>query len=65
MLLAEPGMSEKKFLDIRNDDPARIKKILSALESEGFILMQNNRVFLSGERISIIKNKFLKLFTFF
>ena len=48
MLLAEPGMSEKKFLDIRNDDPARIKKILSALESEGFILRHNDRVFLSG-----------------
>jgi len=49
MLLAEPGMSEKKFLDIRNDDPARIKKILSALESEGFILRRKDRVFLSGE----------------
>jgi len=48
MLLAEPGIREKKFLGIRNDDPARIKKILSALESEGFILRHNNRLFLPG-----------------
>jgi len=48
MLLAEPGLREKKFLGIRSDDPARIKKILSALESEGFILRQNNRFFLPG-----------------
>jgi len=46
MLLAEPGLREKKFLGIRSDDPARIKKILSALESEGFILRQNDRFFL-------------------
>jgi A/G-specific adenine glycosylase len=46
MLLAEPGIHEKKFLGIRNDDPARIKKILSSLESEGFILRQNDRFFL-------------------
>jgi A/G-specific adenine glycosylase len=46
MLLAEPGIREKKFLGIRNDDPARIKKILSALESEGFILRHNDRFFL-------------------
>jgi A/G-specific adenine glycosylase len=49
MLLAEPGISEKKILGIRNDDPERIKKILSALESEGFILRYNNRLFLPGE----------------
>jgi len=48
MLLAEPGIREKKFLGIRNDDPARIKKILSALESEGFILRYNDRFFLPG-----------------
>ena len=48
MLLAEPGMSEKKFLGIRSDDPARIKKILLALESEGFILRHNDRFFLPG-----------------
>ena len=48
MLLAEPGMSEKKFLGIRSDDPARIKKILSALESEGFILRHKDRFFLPG-----------------
>jgi A/G-specific adenine glycosylase len=48
MLLAEPGLREKKFLGIRSDDPARIKKILSALESEGFILRQNDRFFLPG-----------------
>ena len=48
MLLAEPGMSEKQLLDIRNDEPARIKKILSALESEGFILRYNDRFFLKG-----------------
>jgi inosine/xanthosine triphosphate pyrophosphatase family protein len=48
MLLTEPGIREKKFLGIRNDDPARIKKILSALESEGFILKHNDRFFLSG-----------------
>jgi len=48
MLLAEPGIREKKFLGIRNDDPARIKKILSALESEGFILRHNDRFFLPG-----------------
>ena len=48
MLLAEPGIREKKFLGIRNDDPARIKKILSALESEGFILRHNDWFFLPG-----------------
>jgi len=48
MLLAEPGIREKKFLGIRNDDPARIKKILSALESEGFILRHKDRFFLPG-----------------
>jgi len=48
MLLAEQGLREKKFLGIRSDDPARIKKILSALESEGFILRQNDRFFLPG-----------------
>jgi A/G-specific adenine glycosylase len=48
ILLAEPGMSEKKFLGIRDDDPARIKKILSALETEGFILRHNDRFFLPG-----------------
>jgi A/G-specific adenine glycosylase len=48
MLLAEPGLREKKFLGIRSDDPARIKKILSALESEGFILRHNDRFFLPG-----------------
>jgi A/G-specific adenine glycosylase len=48
MLLAEPGLREKNFLGIRNDDPARIKKILSALESEGFIFRQNDRFFLPG-----------------
>jgi A/G-specific adenine glycosylase len=50
MLLAEPGMREKKFLDIRNDDPARIKKILSALESEGFIIRQKDRFFIAEGR---------------
>jgi len=49
MLLAKPGMSENKFLEIRNEDPARIKKILSALESEGFIHRYKDRFFLSGE----------------
>jgi len=48
MLLAEPGMSEKQLLDIRTDDPARIKKILSALESEGFIIRHDDRFFLKG-----------------
>jgi A/G-specific adenine glycosylase len=48
MLLAEPGISEKKFFDLRNDNQARINKILSALESEGFIVRYQDRVFLSG-----------------
>ena len=48
MFLAEPGMSEKQLLDIRTDEPARIKKILSALESEGFILRNDDRFFLKG-----------------
>jgi A/G-specific adenine glycosylase len=48
-LLAEPGMSEKQLLDIRIEDTARIKKILAALISEGFIVMQKNRFFLSGK----------------
>jgi len=47
MLLAEPGMSENKFLNIRNDDPARIQKILSSLESEGFIVRHEDRFFVS------------------
>jgi A/G-specific adenine glycosylase len=49
MLLVEPGMSEKQLLAIRIEDPARIKKILSALISEGFIVIQKNRFFLSGK----------------
>jgi A/G-specific adenine glycosylase len=49
MLLAEPRMSEKQLLAIRNDDPARIKKILSALISEGFIVKEKNRFFLAGK----------------
>jgi A/G-specific adenine glycosylase len=49
ILLAEPGASEKKILGIRKDDPARIKKILAALESEGFICRHNDRFFLPGE----------------
>ena len=48
MLLGEPGMSEKQLLDIRTDEQSRIKKILSALESEGFILRYNDRFFLPG-----------------
>ena len=47
MLLTEPGISEKKFLDIRNDDPARIKKILSSLVSEGFIHRHKDRFFIA------------------
>jgi A/G-specific adenine glycosylase len=49
MLLAEPGMSEKQLLAIRIDNPARIKKILAALISEGFIVIQKNRFFLAGK----------------
>jgi A/G-specific adenine glycosylase len=49
MLLTTPGMSEKQFLAIENGDPARIKKILNALGSEGFIVMKKNRFFLSGK----------------
>jgi A/G-specific adenine glycosylase len=48
MLLVEPGMSENQLLTIRIDDPARIKKILAALVSEGFIVIQKNRFFLAG-----------------
>jgi len=48
-LLAEPGMSEKQLVAIRIEDPARIKKILAALISEGFIVMQKNRFFLAGK----------------
>jgi A/G-specific adenine glycosylase len=50
MLLSEPGMSEKQLLAIRIDDPARIKKILAALISEGFIVIQKNRFFLAGKQ---------------
>jgi A/G-specific adenine glycosylase len=49
MLLSDPGMSEKQLLAIRIDDPARIKKILAALISEGFIVIQKNRFFLAGK----------------
>lgn len=49
MLLTKPGMSEKQLLAIENGDPARIKKILNALGSEGFIVMKKNRFFLSGK----------------
>jgi A/G-specific adenine glycosylase len=49
MLLSEPGMNEKQLLTIRTDDPARIKKILTALMSEGFIVKQKNRFFLAGK----------------
>jgi A/G-specific adenine glycosylase len=52
MLLTEPGMSEKQLLDIRIEDPVRIKKIFAALISEGFIVMQENRFFLSGKSAS-------------
>jgi A/G-specific adenine glycosylase len=49
MLLSDPGMSEKQLLAIRIEDPARIKKILAALISEGFIVIQKNRFFLAGK----------------
>jgi A/G-specific adenine glycosylase len=49
MLLTKPGMSEKQLLAIENGDPARIKKILNALGSEGFIVMKKNSFFLSGK----------------
>jgi len=49
MLLAEPRMSEKQLLAIRIEDPARIKKILAVLISEGFIVKQKNRFFLAGK----------------
>jgi A/G-specific adenine glycosylase len=49
MLLVEPGMSEKQLLAIRIEDPVRIKKILAALISEGFIVIQKNRFFLAGK----------------
>ena len=49
MLLSDPGMIEKQLLAIRIDDPARIKKILAALISEGFIVIQKNRFFLAGK----------------
>jgi hypothetical protein len=42
-------MIEKQLLAIRIDDPARIKKILAALISEGFIVIQKNRFFLAGK----------------
>jgi len=45
MLLAEPGMSEKQLFAIHIDDPVRIKKILTALISEGFIVIQKDRFF--------------------
>lgn len=49
MLLAEPGIPEKKFPGIMREDPARITKILSALESEGFIMRDNGRFFVQGK----------------
>jgi A/G-specific adenine glycosylase len=49
MVLAEPGISEKKISDNRNEDPARIKRILSSLESEGFIRRNKDCFFVSGE----------------
>jgi A/G-specific adenine glycosylase len=49
MLLSEPGMSEKQLLALMVEDPARIKKIMAALISEGFIVIQKNRFFLSGK----------------
>jgi A/G-specific adenine glycosylase len=46
MLLAEPGIREEKLQLIRKDDPARITRILSVLEHEGFIHKNNDRIFL-------------------
>ena len=47
MVLCEPGISEKKFMDIWNGDPTRIKKILCTLQSEGFITRRKDRFFVS------------------
>ena len=46
MLLAEPGIREEKLQLIRKDDPARITRILSVLEHEGFIHKNNDGIFL-------------------
>ena len=47
MVLTEPGISEKKFMDICNDDPTRIKKVLCTLQSEGFLIRNKDRFFVS------------------
>jgi A/G-specific adenine glycosylase len=47
MILKTPEIMEEEFLCLPNADPARIKKILSSLESEGFLSRDNSRFFLS------------------
>jgi A/G-specific adenine glycosylase len=48
MVLTEPGISEKEIITIWKDDPARIKKIICTLQSEGFICRHKDRFFISG-----------------
>jgi A/G-specific adenine glycosylase len=47
MILKKAEITEQEFLCLPNADPARIKKILAGLESEGFFFRDNNRFFLS------------------
>jgi A/G-specific adenine glycosylase len=46
MILEREEIAEKEFLYILRDDPARIKKILSALVSEGFLFQDCNHFFI-------------------
>jgi A/G-specific adenine glycosylase len=47
MVLARKEIPEGEFLSLLPDNPARIKRILSALISEGLLYQDNNRFFLN------------------
>jgi A/G-specific adenine glycosylase len=46
LILGRKEITEEEFLSLLHDEPARIKKILSALVSEGLLFTDNNRFFL-------------------
>jgi A/G-specific adenine glycosylase len=50
MILEREKIEEKDFFGILRDDPARIKKILSALVSEGFLFQDCNHFFINNNR---------------
>jgi len=48
LILEREKIAEKEFLCILHDDPARIKRILSTLVSEGFLFEDHNHFFINN-----------------